>query len=118
MSCGSIRPRRHRVVGWGGRSVLDVVIIGGGPAGLSAALVLGRCRRRILVCDDGHPRNARAQAVHGYLTRDGISPLELLRLGRQELEPYGIEWMHGTATDVMTAAHGFDVVFTSGDRVT
>ena len=60
----------------------DVVIAGGGPAGLSAALVLGRCRRRVLLCDNGHPRNEAAAALHGYLTRDGITPAEFLRLGR------------------------------------
>lgn len=66
----------------------DVVIIGAGPAGLSAALVLGRCRRTVLVCDNGHPRNEASRAMHGYLSRDGIPPLEFLRLARQELVPY------------------------------
>ena len=66
----------------------DVVIVGGGPAGLSAALVLGRCRRRVLVCDNGHPRNEASHAMHGYLSRDGIPPLEFLRLAREELKPY------------------------------
>jgi thioredoxin reductase len=95
----------------------DVVIIGGGPAGLSAALVLGRSRRRVLVCDDGHPRNARARAVHGYLTRDGTPPLELLRIGREELTPYGTEWIQATAHDIAAAAGGFDVTLSTDDRV-
>jgi thioredoxin reductase len=75
----------------------DVIIVGGGPAGLSAALVLGRCRRRVLLIDDGDPRNARAQRVSGYLSRDGIPPLELLRLGREEVERYGVEVRHDRA---------------------
>jgi thioredoxin reductase len=66
----------------------DVVIVGGGPAGLSAALMLGRCRRRVLLCDAGHPRNAVSQHLHGYVTRDGINPREFLRLGREELRQY------------------------------
>jgi thioredoxin reductase len=66
----------------------DVVIVGAGPAGLSAALILGRCRRTVLVCDTGKPRNAKSHALHGYLTRDGIAPLELLKIGREELERY------------------------------
>jgi thioredoxin reductase len=69
----------------------DVVVVGGGPAGLSAALMLGRCRRRVLLCDAGQPRNRRASALHGYLTRDGIAPPELNKLGRAELLRYGIE---------------------------
>lgn len=66
----------------------DVVIVGAGPAGLSAALVLGRCRRSVLVCDNGHPRNEASQGIHGYLTRDGIHPREFLRIGRDELRQY------------------------------
>lgn len=66
----------------------DVIIVGAGPAGLSAALWLGRCRRHVLVCDTGHPRNARSHAMHGFLTRDGISPAEFLQHGREQLHPY------------------------------
>src|SRR5690242_9039544 len=69
----------------------DVIIVGAGPAGLSAALILGRCRRRVLVCDTGKPRNARSHAMHGYLSRDGIAPAEMLRLAREEVAGYGIE---------------------------
>ena len=78
----------------------DVVIVGGGPAGLSAALVLGRCRRTVLVCDSGRPRNEASQAMHGYLTRDGMPPLEFLRLAREELRPYEtVEVRPVTVTD-------------------
>jgi thioredoxin reductase len=69
----------------------DVIVVGGGPAGLSAALMLGRCRRRVLLCDLGEPRNRRASALHGYLTRDGVPPATLNELGRAELPRYGIE---------------------------
>lgn len=66
----------------------DALIIGAGPAGLSAALILGRCRRRVLVLDSDKPRNAAARALHGYLTRDGTPPRELRSLGQRELEAY------------------------------
>ena len=66
----------------------DVLIIGAGSAGLSAALTLGRCLRRVLVADGGPPRNENSPAVHGFLTRDGIRPAELLRLGHDQLLPY------------------------------
>jgi thioredoxin reductase len=92
----------------------DVVIVGGGPAGLSAALVLGRCRRRVLLCDTGSPRNQRAQELHGYLTRDGTPPLELLRLGRQELTRYGIELREVRVTGVETNPGGFTVTMGDG----
>jgi thioredoxin reductase len=66
-----------------------VLIIGAGPAGLSAALMLGRCRRSVLVVDSGNPRNAASRAIHGYLTRDGVAPAEFLRLARADLSKYG-----------------------------
>jgi thioredoxin reductase len=66
----------------------DVIIVGAGPAGLSAALMLGRSRRRVLLCDSGRPRNAASQAMHGYLTRDGIPPREFLRIAREQLKEY------------------------------
>jgi len=97
--------------------VFDVVIAGGGPAGLSAALVLGRCRRRILLCDSGTPRNARSRSLNGYLTRDGIAPRDFLQIGRDELARYGVQSRSVAVTDV--AAHGdtFDVQLADGQRV-
>jgi thioredoxin reductase len=65
--------------------VLDVLIVGGGPAGLSAALVLGRCCRTVVLCDDGHPRNARAPEVHGYLGLPDTDAAELRAVGRRQL---------------------------------
>jgi thioredoxin reductase len=66
----------------------DVIIVGAGPAGLSAALILGRCRRSVLICDAGKPRNWASHALHGYLTRDGIDPAEFRVIGQRELEKY------------------------------
>jgi thioredoxin reductase len=66
----------------------DALVVGGGPAGLSAALVLGRCLRRVLVCDAGPKRNQASGALHGFLSRDGLPPRELLLLARRELRPY------------------------------
>jgi thioredoxin reductase len=68
--------------------LFDVIIVGGGPAGLSAALVLGRSRRRVLVCDAGRPRNAASRAIHGFITRDGMAPRDFLRAAREQLVPY------------------------------
>ncbi|HEY7473624.1 MAG TPA: NAD(P)/FAD-dependent oxidoreductase [Vicinamibacterales bacterium] len=68
--------------------MLDVIIVGAGPAGLSAALVLGRACRQVLVFDAGKPRNYAARALHGFLSRDGIDPFELRRIGLEELGRY------------------------------
>ena len=96
----------------------DVVIVGGGPAGLSAALVLGRCRRRVLVCDSGHPRNEASQAMHGYLTRDGVPPLEFLRLGRSELTPYDtVEIRDVTASGAECVESQFVTTLETGEQV-
>jgi thioredoxin reductase len=70
-------------------STFDVAVIGGGAAGLSAAVTLGRARRSVVVVDAGTPRNAPAAGVHGFLTRDGMPPLELVAAGREEVERYG-----------------------------
>lgn len=66
----------------------DTLIVGGGPAGLAAALMLGRCRRRVLLCDAGQPRNRSSDHLHAYLTRDGLAPREFLRIAREQLGPY------------------------------
>jgi thioredoxin reductase len=66
----------------------DVVIVGGGSAGLSAALVLGRSLRKVLVCDNGEPRNSPSHSMHSFLSRDGTDPLDLLRIARDQLKPY------------------------------
>ena len=69
----------------------DVVVIGGGAAGLSAALVLGRARRRVAVVDAGAPRNAPAAHMQGFLSRDGMSPADFVAAGRAEVTGYGVE---------------------------
>src|ERR1044072_4199573 len=101
-----------------GDMVFDVIIVGGGPAGLSAALVLGRCRRRVLVCDAGAPRNSSSRHLHGFLTRDGINPMELLSIGRDQLRPYEtVELRQATVTDAKKSPSGFEVWLENGERV-
>ncbi|CAL9352586.1 NAD(P)/FAD-dependent oxidoreductase [Nocardiopsis dassonvillei] len=78
----------------------DVVVVGGGAAGLSAALTLARVRRSVLVVDAGEPRNAPAAGAHGLLSREGIPPLELLRLGREEVASYGGRIVSGRVAGV------------------
>lgn len=93
----------------------DVIVVGAGPAGLSAALMLGRCRRRVLVCDTGRPRNAASHALHGYLTREGIAPAEFLRLGCEELRRYDtVELRAVEVTGARVDADGFLVTLADG----
>jgi thioredoxin reductase len=98
--------------------MFDVIIVGAGPAGLSAALVLGRCRRRVLICDAGHPRNAASHALHCFLTRDGTKPAEFLRIAREELGAYEtIELRQTEVTEAQSLARGFEVTLSTGERV-
>jgi thioredoxin reductase len=89
----------------------DVVVVGGGAAGLSAALVLGRARRRVAVVDAGSPRNAPAAHMQGFLSRDGLPPSELLAIGRDEVERYGVELL---ADHVDAIEPGFVVHLSGG----
>ncbi len=93
----------------------DVVVVGGGSAGLSAALVLGRSRRRTLVLDAGEPRNAPSSGVHGFFTRDGILLKELLDIGREQLEPYpSVEVRSARVTGASGENGDFEVVLDGG----
>ncbi|WKX07182.1 NAD(P)/FAD-dependent oxidoreductase [Streptomyces sp. NL15-2K] len=94
----------------------EVVVVGGGTAGLSAALVLGRARRRTLVVDAGEPRNAPAAHMHGYLSRDGMPPADFLAVGREEIARYGVELVRDRAVDV-GKEEDFAVVLASGRTV-
>jgi len=94
--------------------MFDVVVVGGGPAGLSAALMLGRCRRRVLVVDAGTPRNAASHALHGYLTRDGTAPATLNALGRAELGAYGVQMREGVVSGVEREGEFFRVQMADG----
>ena len=104
------RSRNGRVGRGAPPALYDVVIVGGGPAGLSAALVLGRCRRRVLVIDAGRPRNAAAREMHGYLSRDGLNPRQLLQLGRDEIARYGVEFLNAEVDDARCLYPGDDTV--------
>jgi len=95
----------------------DVVVVGGGPAGLSAALMLGRCRRTVVVCDDGRPRNRVSHALHGYLSRDGTPPTELLRMGRDEAMAYGVEHRHVRVARIQPVDRRFDVDLENGETL-
>ncbi|MEU9589009.1 NAD(P)/FAD-dependent oxidoreductase [Streptomyces sp. NPDC048219] len=94
----------------------DVIVVGGGAAGLSAALVLGRARRSALVVDAGEPRNAPSGHMQGYLTRDGMAPAEFLALGREEIARYGVELVRDRAVRV-TRGEDFAVELAGGRTV-
>jgi thioredoxin reductase len=92
----------------------DVAIVGGGAAGLSAALVLGRARRRVAVVDSGAPRNAPAAHMQGFLSRDGLPPADLLAIGRQEIDRYGVDLIPGEVTAIIP---GFSIQLGGGGSI-
>jgi thioredoxin reductase len=97
--------------------VYDAIVVGGGPAGLSAALQLGRARRPTLLLDAGTPRNAAAAAVHGLIGLDGLPPREIRKRAITELERYGVAHRTAEATRVEQRPDGFDVHVDGGDVV-
>jgi len=95
--------------------VLDVIVVGAGPAGLNAALVLGRCRRSVLVFDDAKPRNAVSHVMHGFLSRDGFEPSQLRAIGRQQLAAYPTVSIEDVRVlDAVRSASGFLVTTSDG----
>jgi thioredoxin reductase (NADPH) len=92
----------------------DVVVVGGGAAGLSAAVTLARSLRSVVVIDAGEPRNAPAAGAHNLLGREGIAPLELLATGRREAESYGAEIRAGRAVAVRRDESGFELDLADG----
>jgi thioredoxin reductase len=95
----------------------DVIVVGGGPAGLSAALMLGRCRRKVLVCDSGRYRNAASAGVHGFLSRDGMKPLDLIRVAREQLRPYEVEVCNAVVKSVIPRGSRFRIALESGEQI-
>jgi len=92
----------------------DVVVIGGGPAGLSAAMVLSRSRRSVLVLDEGRQRNRRSQGLHNFLTRDGILPLDFLALAHEELSRYPVSFVKSRAVKATKDYKRFVITDDSG----
>lgn len=94
---------------------LDVIIVGGGPAGLNAALVLGRCRRSVLMFDEGVPRNAVSHALHGFLSRDGTPPAQMRAIAREQLTAYpSIHVDNDRVIDATRTDMGFSVTTRDG----
>jgi thioredoxin reductase len=98
-------------------SLFDAIIIGGGPAGLTCAIFLGRYRRRVLVLDEGHPRNYATREIHGFLGQHGIAPGELLARGRSEAEASGVEIRKARATKIAKNGDFFDVTTSTSEAL-
>lgn len=95
---------------------VEVIVIGGGAAGLSGALTLARARRSVVVIDSGEPRNAPASGVHGFLSRDGIPPHDLVARGREEVARYGGSLVSGRVVSVERLDGRVEVVTEAGER--
>jgi thioredoxin reductase len=96
-------------------SIFDVIVVGGGPAGLSSALVLGRSRRKVLVCDSGEPRNATSKALHSFLSRDGIKPSELRKIAREQIHAYdGVYFQESKVINVNKQESLFQIILDNG----
>lgn len=98
--------------------MIDVAVVGGGAAGLAAAVALARSLRTVTVIDAGHPRNAPAEGAHNVLGQEGVAPLELLAKGRREAIGYGATIVEGSAVGARRVDGGFELDLTGGDRIT
>ena len=100
------------------RSTVDVVVVGAGPAGLSASLVLGRCRRQVVVIDSGDYRNASSQMMSGFLSRDGSDPAEVRRIARDQLSKYPtVQLRQSAAIAAEASSDGFVVHLADGEEL-
>jgi thioredoxin reductase len=113
------RPGPRVRTGWlsNRAAVLDVIIVGAGPAGLSAALILGRSRKRIAICDAGQPRNFRSRAVHGLLSREGADPAELRGIAREQLRPFEAVFHEGPVTNPIRRPSAFEIELSDGTTI-
>lgn len=97
---------------------VDAVVIGGGPAGLSAALTLGRGRLKVLVVDGGEPRNVKSHAAHSFFTRDGVPPAELRAIGRDQLSRYDVRFHDGDVESISGTSGAFVLHIAGGQAIT
>lgn len=101
------------------QEAFEIIIIGGGPAGLNAALVLGRACRKVLVCDNQQYRNSKSHGLHGFLSRDGISPKKLQKIAQKELSKYkNITLLFCEVTNVAAIGSGFKISLLDGKEFT
>lgn len=111
------RQRERSASRRGSNKLFDVIIVGGGPAGLSAALVLGRARRRVLLCDTARPRNAASHALHAFISRDGIAPAQFRRIARKQLAPYvTVVLIRCEVTKAKRTERCFQIVLSNGAK--
>jgi thioredoxin reductase len=96
------------------QTTYDAIIIGGGPAGLTCAIFLARYRRRVLVADNGRPRNAASRGIHGFIGHHSIAPAEILARGREEARNFGAEICECTAQRIERVGDVFEVTTTAG----
>jgi thioredoxin reductase len=96
------------------QALFDAIIVGGGPAGLTCAIFLGRYRRPVLIIDDGHPRNYATTGIHGFLGHHSIAPAKLLERGREEALHCGVTFLDARVTKIERDGDVFDVTTTSG----